>query len=370
LRFRWWRRDGKDADGRPEQAAHGASSARLRYHAFQHILYTNNRALELLARIETLSDQGGVTLPEARSLVRDLVRMTSDLVQSLNVMTGGREGKLMETARRICQPIMEALAEPLFRPDAPLVLDLDQVSYRQVTLAGNKATALAEAARVLPEGLRVPPGFVLTVRAEKIFLESNNLESSIDEMLSGVKDPNDPRFADLCEKNPPNDPPGHSPAGAEIGLGGRSRKTGRKMERDTIPSRTLQRRRGGLDPVLCRAVRHRPERPPDEAGECLQDGPGEQVFGALPLLPDGPRARTRRRPHGCAVPAHAQPARVRRAVHGRSKPRPRPHHDRERHLRSRRACGLRAGQDGLVSASVARGSTRVGRNHRRKKRRL
>lgn len=200
MRFRWWRRDGKDADGRPEQAAHGASSARLRYHAFQHILYTNNRALELLARIETLSDQGGVTLPEARSLVRDLVRMTSDLVQSLNVMTGGREGKLMETARRICQPIMEALAEPLFRPDAPLVLDLDQVSYRQVTLAGNKATALAEAARVLPEGLRVPPGFVLTVRAEKIFLESNNLESSIDEMLSGVKDPNDPRLADLCEK--------------------------------------------------------------------------------------------------------------------------------------------------------------------------
>jgi pyruvate,water dikinase len=67
--------------------------------------------------------------------------------------------------------------------DAPCTVQLEEVSREDVALAGGKGANLGELTRA---GVRVPPGFVVTVDAYRGFLESSGLGVQIERLLSAL----------------------------------------------------------------------------------------------------------------------------------------------------------------------------------------
>jgi len=68
-----------------------------------------------------------------------------------------------------------------------LVLWLDEVGIEDIPLVGGKNASLGEMIKALtPKGVHIPEGFVVTSVAYRYFLEYNNLEEKIKEILRGL----------------------------------------------------------------------------------------------------------------------------------------------------------------------------------------
>ena len=149
-----------------------------RYQDFKALLTANNRALDLMAEMESSLAEGqvfGVYFVRARCTA--LAVAVYSIVKHLNALAEGRYQVLFERFDAIQENIEQILKEARVIAQGPLVMDLEELDAGSADQAGGKMANLGEVAGRV--GLPTPPGFVLTAGAFRLFFEHNGLQEEI-----------------------------------------------------------------------------------------------------------------------------------------------------------------------------------------------
>lgn len=160
---------------RAARQAAALDTLKARYHTFRILLENNGRALECLAGFD------GTSGTARRELVEELVSLTGELVDGLDLLSDGAHPGLFGAYGRIAGRVEQlgADTDPARERDI-LCLSLDGLSPEQAGLAGTKAATLA---RLRGYGLPVPPGFVVTATAVARLLAAPGLEAQLRRLL-------------------------------------------------------------------------------------------------------------------------------------------------------------------------------------------
>jgi len=164
-----------------EQAA--LTELKARYHAFRIFLENNGKALELLVAIDGKLHRAEET--DIRAAVEELLSVSSELVDGLNLLSGDRHTGLYTLHGQLAAAIDTCLRTLADHPaDATYCLGLDALEANTPLQSGAKAANLARLRRI---GLPVPNGFVCTVRACTTYLHSSQLMDGIAKILREVE---------------------------------------------------------------------------------------------------------------------------------------------------------------------------------------
>ncbi|MBU4448037.1 MAG: pyruvate, water dikinase [Proteobacteria bacterium] len=146
---------------------------------FQELLQNHQRVMELIADLGEKS--GGEYIFDRKYLADTIDEMHTRLlhmVQGLNLITSGRYLELHPTLDRIFVPLESELRGRLsLAGEMPRIVSLAEAPLDRPELTGGKANNLAVIIQNLQ--LPVPPGFVITTRAYRLFLDHNQLEERI-----------------------------------------------------------------------------------------------------------------------------------------------------------------------------------------------
>jgi pyruvate,water dikinase len=149
------------------------------FERFQELLQNHQRVMELIADLGEKS--GGEYIFDRKYLadtVDEMHTLLLHMVQGLNLITGNRHLELHPTLDRICLPLEAELRGRLsLSGEMPLTVSLAEAPLDRPELTGGKANNLAVIIQNLQ--LPVPPGFVITTRAHRLFLEFNQIEDRI-----------------------------------------------------------------------------------------------------------------------------------------------------------------------------------------------
>jgi pyruvate, water dikinase len=146
---------------------------------FQGLLEDNQQAME---RIADLGEKSGGEYIFDRKYLTDATEEIQNLilhmVQGLNLISSNRYLDLYSTLDRIFIPLEAELRGRLvLSPEMPYVVSLPEAPVDRPELIGGKANTLSLVGHNL--FLPVPPGFVITTRSWRRFLEHNHLEERI-----------------------------------------------------------------------------------------------------------------------------------------------------------------------------------------------
>ncbi|WP_449244336.1 PEP/pyruvate-binding domain-containing protein [Desulfobacca acetoxidans] len=149
------------------------------FEQFQTLLQDHQQVMELIA---DLGEKSGGEYIFDRTYLIDTIKIMHTvllrMVNSLNHIASNRYLELYTTLDRIFQPLEAELRGRLLLSDEmALVVDLQDLPLDHPELTGGKANALGRVLQSLK--LPAPPGFVITTRAYRRFLESNQLEERI-----------------------------------------------------------------------------------------------------------------------------------------------------------------------------------------------
>ncbi len=160
---------------RAARRAAALDTLKARYHAFRILLENNGRALECLSGFD------GASGTARRELVEELVSLTGELVDGLDLLSDGAHPGLFDAYGRIAGRVEQLCADtdPAREKDI-LCLSLDGLPPELAGLAGTKAATLA---RLRGYGLPVPPGFVVTATAVARLLAAPGLETQLRRLL-------------------------------------------------------------------------------------------------------------------------------------------------------------------------------------------
>jgi pyruvate,water dikinase len=146
---------------------------------FQELLQNHQRVMELIADLGEKS--GGEYIFDRKYLADTVEEMHTRLlhmVQGLNLITSGRYLDLHPTLDRIFIPLeLELRGRLSLAGKMPRIVSLAEAPLDRPELTGGKANNLAVIIQNLQ--LPVPPGFVITTRTYRLFLEQNQLEERI-----------------------------------------------------------------------------------------------------------------------------------------------------------------------------------------------
>jgi len=150
---------------------------------FQALLQDHQRVMELIA---DLGEKSGGEYIFDRKYLLDTTEAIQNLllrmVKGLNLLASNRYLDLYQALDRIFIPLgAELRGRLLLSREMPLVTTLPEVPADRPELIGGKAGHLAVAIQHLH--LPVPPGFIITTRAYRLFLEHNHLEERIHALL-------------------------------------------------------------------------------------------------------------------------------------------------------------------------------------------
>jgi len=159
---------------------------RARYHSFRLLLTANTRALEAMSEMERASRGDR---PFGMSFVRANLTSVSvnvfRIIKHLDELAPGKYRVLFTRFREIQDRIQEELApHPLAEADR-MVYPLSQVDKHMADIVGSKMANLGEIRSRL--NMRVPPGFVISTKAYRRFMEENQLQAEIDRRLQAAK---------------------------------------------------------------------------------------------------------------------------------------------------------------------------------------
>lgn len=170
---------------RPRNEEREANLFQDKYENFKELLQANNRALEIIADLESTVYQDKpfsflhiVSQAEALSVEVDAI------VRRLNALSGGRYAELAQVSRRIAEAVLSELLRKRRFEDTGFVQPLERLSLENVQEVGGKAAGLGEIANRVH--LPVPPGFAITAYAFQLFLDYNDLSDFIPRHLAKV----------------------------------------------------------------------------------------------------------------------------------------------------------------------------------------
>lgn len=175
-----------------------------RYQYFRALLTANNNALQAMAELEKVYYSGeSYRMAVIRSKINTILINVYKMISNLRGMAGGRYQELEEKFEIISRELNAIIeAKPEFR-DGPLLLPLGDVSRREREQVGEKMANLGEISTV--EGIRVPPGFVVTATATRRFLTSQHL-SEINRRLQVLQPDDMDGLYKACDEIKKNDP--------------------------------------------------------------------------------------------------------------------------------------------------------------------
>lgn len=158
---------------------------RKKYQAFKSLLELDSLGHSLMAKLEQIHDEGRrVDFCVVKKTYRELAQTISDMIEKLRALAPSRYDELPDVFLRVDANIRPMLAAAKDGRSMPHLLMLDEISTDSEKVVGGKAASLAIISRKLK--LPIPPGFVITASAFWHFLESNQLEDKIDEILAEV----------------------------------------------------------------------------------------------------------------------------------------------------------------------------------------
>jgi len=141
---------------------------------FRDLVEKNNLVLQLIADAgEKLGGEYVFDVQYLKTLARDLERATREVAHDLNIITGNGYPRLAARCHRIDSDIQAILESRVVVPRAPLVIPMDKLDNEMANVAGEKMARLGEIGRRL--GCRVPPGFVISAHACRVFLERSGV---------------------------------------------------------------------------------------------------------------------------------------------------------------------------------------------------
>jgi pyruvate, water dikinase len=160
---------------------------RARFARFRHLLEMNNRILALIA--DASEKLGGEYLFDTqylRSFEKDLRESATAVIHDLAEISGNRYPRLAESLERVQSAVLGSLAPQRLAGDPSLTLSLDVLGTEWADVVGEKMARLGEI-RHLPD-IRVPDGFVVTIRACEQVLSTPAIASEIAHYRSGDND--------------------------------------------------------------------------------------------------------------------------------------------------------------------------------------
>ncbi|RJO73131.1 MAG: pyruvate, water dikinase [Myxococcales bacterium] len=166
-----------------------AFAFRRRYETFRSLLKKNSQALQLLADLEADLNFMEHTHADIRRPLWRLVDETLLMAQELNLLSNDRHKALYAVIEDIEARIRSMFDLPATDPERPLAVALGGEPGK-ATLIGGKAAGLTALMEIAPE--HVPPGFVITTAAYRLFIDENRLTERIRLLvddLGHVKDP-------------------------------------------------------------------------------------------------------------------------------------------------------------------------------------
>ncbi|MDD2902752.1 MAG: PEP/pyruvate-binding domain-containing protein [Syntrophales bacterium] len=151
---------------------------------FQALLQDHQKVMEIIA---DLGEKSGGDYVFDRKYLQDSVNelhvLLLHLIKGLNLISSNRYPDLYTTLDRIFLPIDAELRGRLsLAAEMPYVVGLEDLPVDHPELTGGKAANLGEISQRLH--LPVPPGFIITTRAFRYFLEQNQLEDRIHALIS------------------------------------------------------------------------------------------------------------------------------------------------------------------------------------------
>ncbi len=164
---------------------------KVRYHTFRILLANNERALDLLARIESAL-AAGAPGDELSALAEDLLAITFELVDGVSRLSTVGTDQLYDRQLRLEEDLRAALEHVDDAGRGPSCLSLS--APLAVSEVGGKAAGLSLLRR---NGFPVPDGFAVTVRACREFLRETGLEERIRRRLAPPF-PTDAALAESC----------------------------------------------------------------------------------------------------------------------------------------------------------------------------
>jgi pyruvate,water dikinase len=172
--------------GRPDPASEPFPALAGRYRAFTALLKANNRALEIMADLQSRM-QGEIEIDplHAQDDVEALIAEVGEIVAALSAMSPAAARGLTEIYEELADQIRGLLYRRRTIPEADLTLPLYRLNADLEEVAGGKAAHLGDMVTRL--NLPVPPGFVVTTAAFKRFLGHNGLWESIREIMANSR---------------------------------------------------------------------------------------------------------------------------------------------------------------------------------------
>jgi pyruvate,water dikinase len=163
------------APDRPPPA--GADLLRHRYRILRRLLAANSEMLELMADLEADLSHYDPGEPAVVDPVLRLLDGSLLLAENLNLLTGASHRALYPAHTEIEEAVRSTLRAFPAPSLLPLTLPLAEAGPARIREVGGKAAGLGPLVPVVPGA--VPPGFVVTTAAYRLFLSENRLNDPI-----------------------------------------------------------------------------------------------------------------------------------------------------------------------------------------------
>ncbi len=156
-----------------------------RYHHFKLLLTANKKALELMAEMEeALNGRRAFGMAFIRSHSTAVSVNVYKMVEHINTIAPNKYAELYNRIKDIQRRIGDCLRQGPPEGPAELVIPLERAGRDQADQVGGKMAGLGEIVR--RTGLPVPPGFAVTARAYRRFIEENQLKDEIYRLLQSA----------------------------------------------------------------------------------------------------------------------------------------------------------------------------------------
>jgi len=157
---------------------------RRRGRILRRFLAANSELMELMADLETDLNYLEPGEAQIRQPILRLLEGSLLLAENLNLLTRDSYAVLYDAHRAIEKSVREHLRSSPKSAARTLVIPLEKASTGRVRDVGGKAARLGDLRVVMPD--LVPPGFVISTSAYRLFLERNDLHEPIRELIKDL----------------------------------------------------------------------------------------------------------------------------------------------------------------------------------------
>jgi len=191
--FNWFKGKNKSSTEK------GVQAFKKKYESFKKLLDANNDTLELMARLESVSEGDFIfDMQFIRSRSNAILSKVAIIVEELNSLGDNHYTAINEIYESLKDKISFEIAAPLPADNIYLVLPLSQIDRRFLHQVCGKNANLGEIKNRL--GLPAPEGFVITNKAYHLILSENSLEDRIRIFLENINPDNIDSLADQSKE--------------------------------------------------------------------------------------------------------------------------------------------------------------------------